>query len=181
MKANVECKLGRKWTMKRFDAWEFQKTTCMYWVAGISEPSISISRMLSTRFLQAGRFDITNHLWHAAVMGPVLVLCRKKGKNMNQIYTYIYIWHKDIRYVRTLWKYWMINTINIINIIFNLWTNPTLSDIFFVQSDFRKSAKCEPSRSTKRRSQLLSYSLLDHWFPLWLSWTSGEGRFPQRI
>lgn len=48
-----------------------------YWVAGISEPSISISRMLSTRLLQAGRFDITNHLWHAAVMGPVLVPSRK--------------------------------------------------------------------------------------------------------
>lgn len=48
-----------------------------YWVAGISEPSISISRMLSTRFFQAGRFDITSHLWHAAVMGPVLVPSRK--------------------------------------------------------------------------------------------------------
>lgn len=29
MKANVECKLGRKCMMKRVDAWEFQKTTCM--------------------------------------------------------------------------------------------------------------------------------------------------------
>ena len=98
----------------------------------------------------------------------------------------MYIKHKYITNVYTNFvkKYWIMNTINI---IINCWTSPTdtiinrLTDICFLFSDLRKSASCQPSRSTKCRLQLLSYSLLDHWVPLWLFWTSGGGRFAKRI